>query len=52
VYNEIEFDNLFYISSEPTNVQEYVNKVLMEVRRGHQNLLGKGKDISSNEAQK
>lgn len=52
VYNEIEFDNLFYISSEPTDVQEYVNKVLMEVRRGHQNLLGKGKDISSNEAQK
>jgi hypothetical protein len=52
VYNEIEFDNLFYISSEPTDVQEYVNKVLMEVGRGHQNLLGKGKDISSNEAQK
>ncbi len=51
VYHEIEFDNLFYISSEPTNIQEYINKVLMEVRRGNRTLLGKGKDESSNQAQ-
>jgi hypothetical protein len=44
VYDETEFDNLFYISSEPTNVQEYIYEVLTEVRRGDRNLLQKGKD--------
>jgi len=47
VYDEIEFDNLFYISSESTNIQEYINEVLMEVRRGDRNLLQKGKDKPS-----
>ena len=44
IYHEIEFDNLFTISSEPTNIQEYINKVLMEVRRGDRTLFRKGKD--------
>jgi hypothetical protein len=52
VYNEIEFDNLFYISSEPTNIQEYVNKVLMELRKGNRTVLRKGKDESSSQDQK
>jgi hypothetical protein len=52
VYDEIEFHNLFYISSEPANVQEYINEVLMEVRRGDRNLLQKGKDKPANQAQK
>jgi hypothetical protein len=39
VYDEIEPENLFYISSEPDNVQEYINEVLIEVRRGDRNLL-------------
>ena len=44
IYRKIEFDNLFTISSEPTNIQEYINKVLMEVRRGERTLFRKGKD--------
>ena len=52
VYDEIEFNNLFYISSEPDNVQEYINEVLTEVRRGDRNLLQKGKDKLPNEDQK
>jgi hypothetical protein len=53
VYDDIEFDNLFYISSEPANVQEYINEVLLEVRRGDRNLLQKGKDKPSfNQGQK
>jgi hypothetical protein len=39
VYNEIELDNLFYISSEPSNVHDYISEVLKEVRRGDRNLL-------------
>jgi hypothetical protein len=42
VYHEIESENLFYIFSEPDNVQEYINEVLTEVRRGDRNLLQKG----------
>jgi hypothetical protein len=41
VYDEIEAENLFYISSEPDNIQEYINEVLTEVRRGDRNLLQK-----------
>jgi len=41
VYNEIELDNLFYISSEPTNVQDYINEVLKEIKRGDRTLFGK-----------
>ncbi|HEY6883968.1 MAG TPA: hypothetical protein VI278_08025 [Nitrososphaeraceae archaeon] len=53
VYDQIEFDNLFYISCDPANIQEYINEVLLEVRRGDRNLLQKGKDKpSSNQAQK
>ncbi len=53
VYDDIELDSLFYISSEPANIQEYINEVLLEVRRGGRNLLQKGKDKpSSNQAQK
>ena len=52
VYHEIELDSLFYISSETTNIQEYINKVLMEVRRGDRKLLRKGKDEPSNQPQK
>jgi hypothetical protein len=44
VYDEIESENLFYIFSEPDNVQEYINEVLSEVRRGDRSLLQKGKD--------
>ena len=53
LYDEIEFDNFFYISSEPANIQEYINEVLLEVRRGDRNLLQKEKGKrSSNQAQK
>jgi hypothetical protein len=52
VYDNIEFDNLFYISSEPDNIQEYINEVLLEVRKGDRNLLQKGKDKPSDQAQK
>jgi hypothetical protein len=50
VYDEIESNNLFYISSEPDNVQEYINEVLAEVRKGDQNLFQKEKDKPSNQA--
>jgi hypothetical protein len=50
VYHEIEFDNLFYISSESSNIQEYINKVIMEVHRGDLTLFRKGKDKPSNQA--
>ena len=52
VYHEIKFDNLFYTSSEPINIQEYVNKVLMEVKRGDRTLLRSGKDETSNQPEK
>ena len=31
VYNNIQYDNLFAISSEPNNVREYVNQVVGEL---------------------
>ena len=52
VYDDIEFDSLFYISSEPANIQEYINEVLLEVRRGDRNLLQKGKDRQAKHSQK
>jgi hypothetical protein len=52
VYDEIEFDNLFSISSESTNIQEYINKVIMEIRKRDRTLFRKGKDEPSNQAQK
>lgn len=51
VYHEIQSDNLFSISSEPTNVQEYINKVLREAWRRDPDLLQKGKDKLPNEDQ-
>ena len=48
VYDEIESENLFYISSEPDNVQEYIYEVLMEVKRGDRNLFQKEKDKPPN----
>ena len=42
VYDEIESENLFYISSEPDNVQEYINEVLTEVSRGKDKLSTRG----------
>jgi hypothetical protein len=50
--HEIEFDNLFYISSEPSNIQEYINKTIMEVRKSDRTLFRKGKDESSNQSPK
>ena len=50
--HEIEFDNLFSISSESTNIQEYINKVIMEIRKRDRTLFRKGKDEPSNQAQK
>jgi hypothetical protein len=52
VYDEIEPENLFYISSEPDNVREYINEVLMEVSKGDRNLLGKGRHKLSTGDQK
>ena len=34
VYDEIQNDNLFALSSEPNNVREYINEVLMEMWGG------------------
>jgi hypothetical protein len=44
VYKEIQSDNLFAISSEPTNVREYINEVFEEVWKKDQNSLRKAKD--------
>ena len=52
VYDEIASENLFHISSEPGNAQEYINEVLIEVRRGDRNLLQKEKDKLSTGDQK
>jgi hypothetical protein len=52
VYDEIESNNLFYASSEPTNVQQYINEVLSEVRTRNQNLPQKGKYKPTTEEQK
>lgn len=52
VYSEIRFDNFFYTSSEPTNIQEYINNVLTEVKKGDKTLPRNGKDEPTNQAQK
>ena len=44
VYNKIQYDNLFAISSEPRNIQEYINEVLREVGKLDADLLRKAKD--------
>jgi hypothetical protein len=44
VYNKIQHDNLFAISSEPTNVQEYINEILSEAWKIDPDLLRKTKD--------
>ena len=44
VYNKIQYDNLFTISSEPRNVREYVNEVLGEFWKIDPDLLQKAKD--------
>jgi hypothetical protein len=44
VYAEIQKDKLFAISSEPTNVQSYINEVLEEVWHIDPVLLQKAKD--------
>jgi hypothetical protein len=44
VHDEIQKDKLFAISSEPTNVQGYINEVLEEVWHLDQDLLQKAKD--------
>ena len=52
VYDEIQNDNLFALSSEPNNVREYINEVLMEMWGGDRDLLRQGKDKRSNQGQK
>ncbi|MGA9845547.1 MAG: hypothetical protein WBQ25_24880 [Nitrososphaeraceae archaeon] len=44
VYNEIQYGNLFAISSEPRNIKEYINEVLREVWKIDPGLLRKEKD--------
>ena len=44
VYAEIQKDKLFAISSEPTNVQGYINEVLGEVWHIDPVLLQKARD--------
>ena len=52
VYDEIQNDNLFALSSEPNNVREYINEVLMEMWGGDRDLLRQGKGKQSNQGQK
>jgi hypothetical protein len=47
VYQEIKSDNLFRLSSEPTNVREYVDEVLKEVSRGDPGQVRRIKDKSN-----
>ena len=44
VYKQIQYDNLFAISSEPSNVQEYIKAALSEVWKMDPDLLRKRKD--------
>ncbi len=44
VYDQIQYDNLFAISSEPTNVQEYIDEVFREAWKVDPDLLQKAKD--------
>jgi hypothetical protein len=49
VYNEIQYDNLFTIASEPANVREYIDEALREISMIDPNLLQKAKDNASAE---
>jgi hypothetical protein len=44
VYNEIQSDNLFTIASEPANIREYIDDVLIHTWEMNQDLLQKRKD--------
>jgi hypothetical protein len=47
VYEEIQSDNLLKISSEPTNIREYIDEVLKEALKIDPNFLQKAKDRAS-----
>jgi hypothetical protein len=49
VYEEIQSDNLLKISSEPTNIREYIDQVLRERWNIDRGLLQKSKDRTSAE---
>jgi len=44
VYNKIQHDNLFSISSEPSSVQEYIKEVLSKAWKIDPGLFRKAKD--------
>jgi hypothetical protein len=48
VYNKIQYDNLFAISSEPGNIQEYIKEIISEAWKIDPGLLRKAKDKLSN----
>jgi hypothetical protein len=48
VYNKIQYDNLFAISSEPSNVQEYIKEVMREAWKIDPGLFRNAKDKLSN----
>jgi len=48
VYNKIQYDNLFAITSEPSNVQEYINEVISEAWKIDPGLFRRAKDKLSN----
>jgi hypothetical protein len=48
VYNKIQYDNLFAITSEPSNVQEYINEVIREAWKIDPGLFRRAKDKLSN----
>jgi hypothetical protein len=44
MYDEMQYDNLFAKSSEPSNVQEYIKEILSETWKIDPDLLRKTKD--------
>ena len=44
VYNKIQYDNLFGISTEPSNVQEYIKKIISEAWKIDPGLFRKAED--------
>jgi hypothetical protein len=48
VYNKIQYDNLFAISSEPSNIQDYIKEVISEAWQIDPGLFRKAKDKLSN----
>ena len=48
VYNKIQYDNLFAISSEPGNIQEYIKEVISEAWKIDPSLFRRAKDKLSN----